>query len=104
MSETWQTLYGAGVELVLDGHAHVYERFAPQTPRGELDAARGIRQFVVGTGGAPLMGFGAARPNSEVRIADQWGVLELTLHATSFAWRFVTIDGNAKDEGTAPCH
>ena len=89
---------------MLNGHAHVYERFAPQTPDGALDQSRGIREIVVGTGGAPHVSFGAPAPNSEVRIAGRWGVLKLTLRATEYAWQMLTVDGTVVDEGSAPCH
>jgi hypothetical protein len=102
--DLWRALHDAGADLVLNGHAHSYERFAPQTPDGVLDAHRGLREMVVGTGGAPLGSFGTPRPNSEVRIAGRWGVLELTLRANAYAWRFLTTDGTVADEGSAPCH
>ena len=78
MQEMWRTLYEFGVDVVVAGHDHNYERFAPQDPTGRFDAARGIRQFVVGTGGTTLRQIGASRPNSEVH-GTSWGVLVLTL-------------------------
>ena len=68
---------------MLGGHAHNYERFAPQNPAGKLDTARGIRQFVVGTGGAFFTNLSTTKPNSEVRNASTYGVLMLTLHPNS---------------------
>jgi hypothetical protein len=90
---------------VLAGHEHVYERFAPQTPAGIADAARGIRQFTVGTGGASHYGFRATpEPTSEVRNADAYGVLTLTLRADGYDWRFVPIAGSTfTDAGSAGC-
>ena len=100
----WDELYAADVELVLGGHDHDYERFAPQAPDGTPDDARGVVQFVVGTGGADLEGFREARPNSLVRIDDAHGVLELTLGADSWSSRFVDIAGVARDTGGGSCH
>jgi hypothetical protein len=70
VNEFWQVLYDAGAELIVNGHDHDYERFAPQAPNGVADPARGIREFVVGTGGKSLRGFGSVDPNSEVRNAS----------------------------------
>jgi hypothetical protein len=101
----WQALYDAGAELVLNGHEHLYERFAPQTPAGAADATRGIRQFTVGTGGRGLYSIGTVKPNSEVRNNRTFGVLKLTLGATSYAWEFVPVAGSSfTDSGTASCH
>jgi hypothetical protein len=101
----WRDLYAAGAELVLGGHNHNYERFAPQTPDHKPDPITGIRQFVAGTGGESLDPFGAdVRPNSEVRIAGVFGVLLLTLGLDGYDWRFVSISGAVLDSGSAPCH
>jgi 3',5'-cyclic AMP phosphodiesterase CpdA len=99
----FELLHTAGVELVLSGHDHVYERFAPQNGVGRADAVRGVRQFVTGTGGAPLYEFGALRPNSEVRIRS-WGVLRLDLENGRYAWEFVPVSGGERDTGTDTCH
>ena len=100
----WQALYGAGADVVLNGHDHTYERFAPQDPDRRADPA-GIREFVVGTGGKSLYDFGTPEPNSEVRDADTFGVLELTLRADGYDWRFVPIAGGSfEDSGSASCH
>jgi Ca2+-binding RTX toxin-like protein len=105
MQAIFQDLYDANVDVVLGGHAHSYERFAPQDPSGKLDRTRGIRQFVVGTGGAFFTGFGTRRPNSEVRNSTTYGVLNLTLHPTSYDWQFVPEPGKSfRDSGSAPCH
>jgi hypothetical protein len=100
----WDELYTTDAELVLSGHDHDYERFAPQAPDGTPDAARGVVQIVVGTGGADLEGFKEARPNSLVRIDDAHGVLELTLGANSWSSRFIDTDGMTRDAGSGPCH
>jgi hypothetical protein len=105
MQPFWDELYAAGAELVLVGHDHDYERFAPQTPTGAADPVSGIRQFVVGTGGRSLRGLGTVRPNSEVFRSDTHGVLKLTLGAGSYAWEFVPIAGKTfTDGGTGGCH
>jgi hypothetical protein len=101
----WDQLYAAGAEIVLTGHDHIYERFAPQTPAGAADPARGIREWVVGTGGANHTSLATTFANSEVRNASTYGVLKLTLHATSYDWRFVPIAGSSfSDSGTGSCH
>lgn len=105
MSPTWDALYSANVDVVLNGHDHAYERFAPQDPSGVADSARGIREFVVGTGGADLRPFETIQPNSEVRNADTHGVLKLTLQATSYDWEFVPVAGKTfADSGRDSCH
>jgi hypothetical protein len=100
----WDALYAGGADLVLDGHDHDYERFAPQDPGGTADAARGIVEIVAGTGGAPLEAFTNPRANSLVRIDDIYGVLELTLLADSWSSRLVGVDGSAHDQAAGPCH
>ncbi|HEX7347606.1 MAG TPA: hypothetical protein VF253_12505, partial [Candidatus Limnocylindrales bacterium] len=102
----WTELYNAGVEIVINGHQHLYERFAPQTGAGTADASFGIREFVVGTGGTGLNTFGSfVMANSEVRRDDTHGVLKLTLHATSYDWEFVPVAGKTfTDSGFGTCH
>ena len=101
----WQILYNAGADLVINGHAHNYERFSPQDPNGNLDTAKGMREFVVGTGGAPLSAFNTNAANSEVRNSSTFGVLKLTLHSTSYDWQFIPIAGQTfTDSGTQACH
>jgi hypothetical protein len=106
MTALWQALQDGGAELVLSGHDHDYERFAPQDADGTLDAAHGIRQFVVGTGGKnhyPITG--AIVPHSEVRNDDTFGVLELTLRPSGYDWRFLPEAGKTfSDSGSATCH
>jgi hypothetical protein len=82
----------------LNGHEHSYERFARQTPWAKA-SRQGIRHFVVGSGGTDLLGFAAARPNSQRRLASVHGVLELVLHPASYEWRFVSEDGAVLDKG-----
>jgi acid phosphatase type 7 len=98
----WAALYESGADVVLSGHDHVYERFAPQTPSARPAPARGIRAFVVGTGGAGLYGFRAAQPNSRVRLAE-YGVLALTLGPGRYSWRFLAADRGVRDSGSARC-
>ena len=101
----WEALYEADAEVVLSGHAHHYERFAPQTPSGQADQAQGIRQFVVGTGGYSLNSFKSVEANSEKRISDSYGVIKLALRPEGYDWRFVTAPGGkVADSGTASCH
>jgi acid phosphatase type 7 len=100
----WRALYEANADVVLAGHDHDYERFAPQTPSGELDRARGIREFVVGTGGKSLRTFPTVRPNSVARDVTSFGVLELTLGNGAYAWRFRPAVGSFTDRGSARCH
>ena len=105
MGDLWRQLAEAGAELVLSGHDHDYERFAPVDADGRADPEHGMRQLVVGTGGATLYKFGAAaHANSEVRIADHWGVMKLTLHAESYDWEFLAVDGVVRDSGWTRCH
>ncbi|HET9771641.1 MAG TPA: metallophosphoesterase [Acidimicrobiia bacterium] len=101
----WQALYEYGAEVVLAGHDHVYERFGLQDPSGNADAAFGLRQFTVGSGGKSHQSFKAAQPNSDVRNGSTYGVLKLTLHADSYDWQFVPVAGKTfTDTGTTACH
>lgn len=101
----WQALHDAGADVVIAAHDHTYERFAPQTATGQLDMSRGIREFVVGTGGAGLYSFNAPAPNSEVRSNSSRGVLKLTLYADRYEWQFVPVAGSSfTDSGSASCH
>jgi hypothetical protein len=101
----WDTLYVKGADVVLVGHEHLYERFAPQTPGALPDPAGGIRQFTVGTGGAELYGFDTIRkPNSEFGHVQD-GVLQMVLADNSYSWRFITApDGVVRDVGVGTCH
>jgi hypothetical protein len=101
----WSQLYGAGADVVLTGHDHIYERFAPQRPDGAADAQSGIREFVVGTGGANHTSIAVVAPNSEVRDVTTFGVLELTLSDGSYDWRFRPASGaRFTDSGRTACH
>jgi hypothetical protein len=103
MRDFWRILYEAGAELVLVGHDHDYERFAPQNPDGGRDPARGIREFVVGTGGATPYPFVNIQANSEARLTGLFGVLKLALHADGYQWEFVSPSG-VGDAGAGSCH
>jgi hypothetical protein len=99
----WRALYAAGAEVIVNGHDHDYERFAPQRPNGERDWM-GTRQFVVGTGGAGLRRFSEIKPHSLARQASAHGVLKLRLRDGAYSWRFVSVDGSWTDTGSASCH
>jgi hypothetical protein len=101
----WTMLYNAGADLVLAGHVHSYERFAELRPDGAVDTARGMREFVVGTGGSgPLFPFNAtARVGSQKRIRA-WGVLKLTLWPNRYKWQFIDVTGAVLDRGNDRCH
>lgn len=100
----WRALYDAGADLVINGHDHDYERFAPQDPDGNLDRERGVRQFVVGTGGAELRDFPTTQPNSQVRAAISTGVIRLVLMPTGYEWSFISTSGAFSDSGKGTCH
>ncbi len=105
MRQVYTLLYNNNVDVVLDGHDHIYERFAPQDPNGLADPVRGIREFIVGTGGANHTVLATVQPNSEVRNADTFGALKLTLHAGRYDWQFVPIAGKSfTDSGSGLCH
>ena len=98
----WKTLSAAGADVVLNGHDHNYERFAPQDHVGN-PSSTGVRQFVVGTGGLDVRDFAPTlAPNSEVRISE-FGVLVLVLHPWSYSWRFLREDGVVLDQGSSRC-
>lgn len=98
----WQTLSAAGADIILNGHIHTYARFAPQDADGGANPSRGIRQFIVGTGGKSL---GSLPGSSNVEFtASRFGVIKLRLHATTYDWQFVAVDGTVVDSGSAPCH
>ncbi|HZI45234.1 MAG TPA: PKD domain-containing protein, partial [Ilumatobacter sp.] len=102
----WDALYAAGADLIINGHDHNYQRFAPQTPAGVRDDAHGIRQITVGTGGASLAGnFGTQASNVEVRNGATYGVLQLILRGDGYDWTFVPVAGQTfTDQGTGTCH
>ena len=101
----WQALYDYNAEIVISGHDHNYQRFAPQTPAGVADPVRGIREFIVGTGGASHYAFSTPIANTEAYNTDTDGVLKLTLDAGSYAWEFVPVAGKTyTDSGVGSCH
>ena len=103
VASLWRVLHAYGVDVIISGHDHIYERFAPQDPDGRRDPA-GIRQFVVGTGGGDPYELVRHAPGSEVKGAD-WGVLKLTLGDRTYSWEFVPVAGATfRDSGTDSCH
>jgi hypothetical protein len=99
----WEALYNGGADVVIGGHAHVYERFAEMRPDGVVDTRRGLRQFVVGTGGGNLYGFLATPHPASVSRVNAWGVLRLTLYPTRYRWAFYDRDGVIRDSGSDSC-
>ena len=103
-------LHAAGAELIIAGHDHHYERFAPQTPGGKPDPSKGIREFVVGTGGAQLTPLVAPVANTEVRDNSRTGVLKLVLAEDGYSWEFLEAvydgfpNGARPDRGADKCH
>jgi acid phosphatase type 7 len=101
----WEALYEAGADVVLSGHEHNYERFAPQDPEGRADPQRGIREFVVGSGGMSHYPIVEPIANSEVHNDEVYGVLKLTLNPHSYEWQFVPVEGETfSDSGSGRCH
>ena len=100
----WDALHAAGADVIVNGHDHDYERFAPMSPAGDEDRERGLRQFVVGTGGVDLRDFEDPVPNSELRLAVSHGVIAFTLRDGGYDWQWIPTDGDVGDRGTAPCH
>jgi calcineurin-like phosphoesterase family protein len=103
MADIYRALYDANADIVINGHDHWYERFGPQDADGRPDTARGIRQFVVGTGGAEQTGLARQQPNSEFQLRA-FGVLKLTLNPGSYEWSFVQTSGAVVDFATGRCH
>jgi hypothetical protein len=105
MTPIFQLLYDVGADLVVSGHEHYYQRWAPITPTGEIDTVRGMRQFVVGTGGRNHTKPERSPDSLELLNNETYGVLKLTLHAVSYDWEFVPVDGSIfTDSGTQACH
>jgi chitodextrinase len=101
----WQALYAAHADVILSSHDHTYERFGPQDPYAHLDTANGIREFIVGTGGANHTSFTTVSANSEVRDSTTFGIMEMTLHPTGYDWNFVPEPGGTfTDSGSGSCH
>jgi hypothetical protein len=104
MRDIFRLLHDFRAEIVINGHDHMYERFAPQDADGGLDPVRGIRQFTVGTGGVPLYDAPGRHANSEI-VLKSWGVLRLALHDEGFTWDFIPVAGvSARDSGSGVCH
>ncbi|WP_051324687.1 metallophosphoesterase [Candidatus Solirubrobacter pratensis] len=104
MQPLWNLFYESGGDLVLSGHLHTYERFAPLNGAGVIDPTNGMRQFVVGTGGESFHDFGVTAPGSEVRQNSTFGVLRLVLHPASYDWTFLPIAGSTfPDSGSQAC-
>jgi hypothetical protein len=105
LGDIWKALYDAGAEVVLSGHDHDYERFAPQDADSKADPVRGLRQFVAGTGGRSLYKWRTPDANSEVRNNETFGVFKMTLHDDGYDWEFIPIEGQSfTDSGSAKCH
>jgi hypothetical protein len=105
MKPFWDDLYEAGADIVLNGHDHDYERFAPQTPNGVANPKKGIREFVVGTGGKNQRRFNRPLPTTEIRSNKTFGVLKLSLHSGSYDWEFIPVAGGQfTDSGNGACH
>ena len=101
----WDALYAAGADVIVNGHEHDYERFAPLSPAGEEDRERGLRQFIVGTGGVELRDFVSPHANSELRLATTHGVIAFTLKDGGYEWSWIPVDGGeVADRGSASCH
>ncbi len=102
----WSTLYNYHADVILNGHAHRYERFARITPSGERSSARGIREFIVGTGGAPGgTQHGPDEPRVQAKKVDAPGVLKLRLGSGFYHWKYVPVEGrHYTDTGRARCH
>ena len=102
--DVWKLLHAAGADVVLNGHDHMYERFKQQDPFGKADPERGIRQFIVGTGGGGVYKFKRPAANSEVRDNTTYGVLKLTLGPGRYTWEYIPgAGGNFTDTGSGVC-
>jgi acid phosphatase type 7 len=105
MAAIWQILYAHGVDVVVNGNEHMYERFAPLDPDGKMDLTHGIREFVVGTGGASHYRFGIIQANSQVRENSTFGVLKFDLLTNGYDWEFIPVEGmDFTDTGSDACH
>jgi acid phosphatase type 7 len=105
LKKVFTILYNAGADVVVSGHNHIYERFYPQDPAGVANLARGIRYFVVGTGGAPLLPMRKRTANLQVRQNTAHGVLKFSLYPTWYRWEFIAVAGKTfKDSGSSNCH
>lgn len=100
----WRALYDAGADVIVNGHDHDYERFKAQDANGHADPARGLREFVVGTGGAESRPFATTAANSELRVAGVPGVIRFDLRPSGYGWQFLSTTGEVSDSGTGTCH
>jgi acid phosphatase type 7 len=101
----FRALDEAGVDVVVSAHDHVYERFAPMRENGQRDDARGVRQFIVGTGGNALYPFDGVAPNSEAQDNEDFGILKLTLSPRGYSWEFIpAARSDFRDAGSGACH
>jgi hypothetical protein len=103
LRDVWELMYNLGADLVIAGHDHLYERHAPVNTDQRRDDARGIRQFTVGTGGAPLYSRVRAALNSELLLSN-WGILRLKLDPALYEWQFIDMNGAVLDQGLNVCH
>jgi peptidoglycan/xylan/chitin deacetylase (PgdA/CDA1 family) len=105
MQQLWQDLYNGGADVVLNGDSHWYERFAPLNATGAINNTFGVREFIVGTGGAGLEPPGTEGPTSQVLNATTHGIIKLTLQNGSYAWQFINNgESSFTDSGSASCH
>lgn len=103
LRDVWELMYNLGADLVIAGHDHVYERHSPANADQRRDDAKGIRQFTVGTGGAPLYGRVRNAANSELLLSN-YGMLRLKLDPALYEWQFMDVNGNVLDSGLNVCH
>jgi hypothetical protein len=105
LDDLWDMLVDYGAEIAITGHDHIYERFAPIDDDGDRDDARGLREFVVGTGGKSLTGVGSPEAHSEARSNEAFGVLKLTLYPEHYEWQFIPVEGEQfTDSGSTLTH
>ncbi|MGB8855929.1 MAG: alkaline phosphatase, partial [Burkholderiales bacterium] len=103
-ADIWQALFDYNADVVLVGHEHSYERFAPQDPSENANLVNGIRQFIIGTGGASMRQYGVLKPNSEIHTADSFGVAKFELSEGKYKWEFLPAEGSTfTDKGEANC-
>ncbi len=101
--DLWEMMYGLGLDVVVSGHDHLYERHAPMDASQKADPARGIRLFIAGTGGATPYGRARAATHSEMLLSIQ-GLLRLKLEPALYEWEFMDVNGNVRDRGLNVCH
>ncbi len=102
MRDLWRLLDDHDADVIVNGHEHFYERFSRQDADGRGDE-NGLREFIVGTGGAPLYGFVRQTPNSSTRVASH-GIIRFTLRPDAYEWDFLDVSGSTRDNGSTPCH